>query len=83
MSVLQLSGDIYRELNEVDSVHLGVVSHALTEREDIVCREHDKLVGGWFTVPQMKDARRNGYMESWSAVCFDALLDKEGKEQWV
>ena len=80
MSEIQLCGYIYSELNEVDSVHLGVVYHALTDREDIVCREHDKLVGGWFTVPQMKEARRNGYMESWSAVYFDALLDEEDED---
>ena len=80
MTEIILCGYINSDLNEVDSVHLGVVYHAYTDREDISCLESNKLVGGWFTVPQMKEARRNGYMESWSAVCFDALLDKEGEE---
>ena len=80
MSEIQLCGYIYSELNEVDSVHLGVVYHAYTDREDISCLENDKLVGGWFTIHELKEARLSGHMESWSAICFDELLDKEGEE---
>lgn len=80
MSEIKLCGYVYSEMNEVDSVHLGVVYHAITDREDISCREADKLTGGWFTITQMKEARRNGHMESWSAICFDALLNGEGDE---
>lgn len=75
-----LRGYIYSELNEVDSVHVGMVYHVYTDREDIYCQESDKLIGGWFTIPEMREARLSGYMESWSAVCFDELLDKEGEE---
>ena len=75
-----VSDALFRELEEVDSVHLGVVYHAFTEREDISCRESDKLTGGWFTIAQMKEARREGHMESWSAICFDTLLNGEGDE---
>ena len=53
---------------------------AFTDREDISCLESDKLIGGWFTVPEMLEARRNGHMESWSAMCFDELLDEEVEE---
>lgn len=70
-------GFISREDNEVDSVHLGMIYYAYTEREDISCLENDKLTGDWFTVKQMAEARSNGYMESWSALCFDKLLAKE------
>lgn len=70
-------GFISREDNEVDSVHLGMVYYAYTEREDISCLEDDKLTGDWFTVKQMAEARHNGHMESWSALCFDKLLAKE------
>ena len=80
MSEIILRGYIYSELNEVDSVHVGMVYHAYTERKDISCQESDKLIGGWFTIPEMKEARCNGHMESWSAVCFDELLDKKGEE---
>ena len=80
MSEIRLSGYIYSELNEVDSVHVGMVYHAYTDREDLICRESDKLIGGWFTVSEMKEARCNGHMESWSVVCFDELLDKESEE---
>ena len=70
-------GFISKEDNEVDSVHLGMVYYAYTEREDISCLEADKLTGDWFSVKQMAEARSNGYMESWSALCFDRLLAKE------
>ena len=80
MSEIILRGYINSNLNEVDSVHLGVVYHAYTDREDISCLESDKLVGGWFTIPELKEARMSGHMESWSAICFDELLDKEGEE---
>ena len=80
MSEITLCGFINSDLNEVDSVHLGVVYHAYTDREDISCRESDKLVGGWFTISEMREARQNGHMESWSAICFDKLLGKEGEE---
>ena len=80
MSEIILCGYINSDLNEVDSVHLCVVYHAYTDREDISCLEVDKLIGGWFTVPEMREARRNGYMESWSAMCFDELLGKEAEE---
>jgi len=80
MTEIILCGYINSDLNEVDSVHLGVVYHAYTDREDISCLESDKLVGGWFTIPELKEARMSGHMESWSAICFDELLDKEGEE---
>lgn len=80
MSEIILRGYINSDLNEVDSVHLGVVYHAFTDRDDIACLESDKLVGGWFTIPEMKEARLSGHMESWSAICFDELLDKEVEE---
>ena len=80
MSEIILCGYINSDLNEVDSVHLGIVYHAFTDREDISCLESDKLIGGWFTVPEMREARRNGHMESWSAMCFDELLDEEVEE---
>lgn len=66
--------------NEVDSVHLGMVYYAYTNREDISCLEANKLTGDWFTVKQMAEARNNGHMESWSALCFDKLLAKEEEE---
>ena len=70
-------GFISKEDNEVDSVHLGMVYYAYTEREDISSLEADKLTGDWVSVKQMAEARSNGYMESWSALCFDRLLAKE------
>ena len=70
-------GFISKDDNEVDSVHLGMVYYAYTGHDDVSCLEADKLAGDWFTVRQMMEARSNGYMESWSAICFDKLLAKE------
>mgnify|MGYP002735118856 FL=1 len=77
ISDITFCGFISRDDNEVDSVHLGMVYYAYTNREDISCLEANKLTGDWFTVKQMAEARNNGHMESWSALCFDKLLAKE------
>ena len=75
---LAFCGFIFKEDNEVDSVHLGMVFHAQTDRGDVACLEKEKLTGGWFTRSELPEARENGHMESWSALCFDHLLRKEG-----
>ena len=61
----------------MDSVHLGMVFHAQTDRGDVACLEKEKLTGGWFTRSELLETRENGHMESWSALCFDHLLRKE------
>lgn len=73
---VEFCGFIRSELNEVDSVHIGLVYRAYTDREDVSCRERDKLAGGWFTAAELQEARRSGHMESWSALCFDELLEE-------
>lgn len=77
---LAFCGLISKDDNEVDSVHLGMVYHVRTEREDISCLEADKLTGDWFTSREMTEARNNGHMESWSAICFDELIAREGEK---
>ena len=75
-----LCGFLSSTLTEVDHVHLGLIYHTSTDREDISCLEKDKLMGDWFTVKQLQEARKAGHMESWSAICFDSLLRGEAAE---
>ena len=75
-----LCGFLSSTLTEVDRVHLGLIYHASTDREDLFCLEKDKLMGDWFTVEQLQEARKAGHMESWSAICFDSLLRGEAAE---
>lgn len=77
---ITLCGFLSSTLTEVDRVHLGLIYHAFTDREDISCLEKDKLMGDWFTVEQLQEARKAGHMESWSAICFDSLLRGEAAE---
>ncbi len=77
---VSLRGFLSSTLTEVDRVHLGLIYHASTDREDISCLEKEKLMGDWFTVEQLQEARQAGHMESWSAICFDSLLRGEAAE---
>ena len=77
---ITLCGFLSSTLTEVDSVHLGLIYRITTNREDISCLEEDKLTGDWFTAPQLQEARQAGYMETWSAICFDSLLRGEAAE---
>ena len=76
-----LLGFLFSEKNEVDSVHLGMVYHIYTEREDVSCLERDKLIGGWFTPHELKEVHDSGHLESWSRTLFDALLKEKADEQ--
>ena len=77
---ITLCGFLSSTLTEVDIVHLGLIYRITTNREDISCLEEEKLTGDWFTVPQLQEARQAGYMETWSAICFDSLLRGEAAE---
>lgn len=77
---ISLCGFLSSTMTEVDSVHLGLIYHITTNREDISCLEKDKLMGDWFTVEQLQEARKAGHMESWSTICFDSLLRGEATE---
>ena len=76
-----LLGYLFNEKNEVDSVHLGMVYRISTECENVSCLEKDKLIGGWFTVNELKEVRDSGHLESWSSTLFDSLLKEKCHEQ--
>lgn len=76
-----LLGYLFSEKNEVDSVHLGMVYRISTEREDVSCLENNKLIGGWFTPHELKEAYDSGHLESWSCTVFESLLKEKADEQ--
>ena len=71
---LMLYGYLYNDTTEVDSVHLGSVYIVNTSRQDIQCLEPDKLAGAWFSLPQLEPFRKINFLESWSAMLFDAIM---------
>lgn len=75
-----LLGYLYSEKTEVDSVHVGMVYHICTDRENITCLEKDKLIGDWFTPHELKEVYDSGHLESWSRTLFDSLLKEKANE---
>lgn len=76
-----LLGYLFSEKNEVDSVHLGIAYRISTERENVSCLENNKLIGGWFTPRELKEAYDSGHLESWSCTVFESLLKEKADEQ--
>ena len=74
---LRLCGYISSTASEVDSVHVGMVYRAETERDDLVCLEDDKLTGAWLTPHELIVLNCEGKLESWSRIVFGAMLREE------
>ena len=74
---LRLCGYIFSEASEVDSVHVGMVYRADTERDDLTCLEDDKLTGAWLTPHELIVLNCEGKLESWSRIVFGAMLREE------
>ena len=74
---LTLCGYIFSNASEVDSVHVGMVYRAETERDDLVCLEDDKLTGAWLTPHELIVLNCEGKLESWSRIVFGAMLREE------
>ena len=70
-------GFLHSEATEVDSVHVGMVYLAYTDRDDIACIEKDKLSGTWITKNELHRLKMNGFLESWSELVVDHVLRKE------
>ena len=74
---LRLCGYIFSEASEVDSVHVGMVYRAETDKEALTCLEDGKLTGAWLTPHELIELNCEGKLESWSRIVYDALL-REG-----
>ena len=74
---LTLCGYIFSNASEVDSVHVGMVYRADTERDDLICLEDDKLTGAWLTPHELIVLNCEGKLESWSSIAFGAMLREE------
>ena len=74
---LRLCGYISSTASEVDSVHVGMVYRADTERDDLICLEDDKLTGAWLTPHELIVLNCEGKLESWSRIVFGAMLREE------
>lgn len=53
-------GFLHSEATEVDSVHVGMVYRAYTDRDDIACIEKDKLSGAWITLDEVHRLKMDG-----------------------
>ena len=74
---LTLCGYIFSNASEVDSVHVGMVYCAETEKESLTCLEDGKLTGAWLTPHELIVLNCEGKLESWSRIVYDAML-REG-----
>ena len=74
---LTLCGYIFSNASEVDSVHVGMVYRAETDKEALTCLEDGKLTGAWLTPHELIELNCEGKLESWSRIVYDALL-REG-----
>ena len=74
---LRLCGYIFSNASEVDSVHVGMVYRAETEKEALTCLEDSKLTGAWLTPHELIVLNCEGKLESWSRIVYDAML-REG-----
>ena len=74
---LTLCGYIFSNASEVDSVLVGMVYRADTERDDLTCLEDDKLTGAWLTPLELIVLNCEDKLESWSRIVFGAMLREE------
>ena len=74
---LTLCGYIFSNASEVDSVHVGMVYRAETDKEALTCLEDGKLTGAWLTPHELIELNCEGKLESWSRIVYDAML-REG-----
>lgn len=69
---LTFAGILNDDTTEVGSVHLGAV-YVLDAHEGVVhVRETEKMAGRWVAAPDLASLRDD--METWSQICFDALV---------
>lgn len=59
-----LVGLLNDDANPVGAVHLGVVFSVDADGREVTVREHEKLVGRWATVAELRDAWER--LETWS-----------------
>ncbi len=68
----QLVGFLNDDGNPVGAVHLGIVFTVEADGRQVAVREHDKLVGRWATVDDLRAAW--GRLETWSQLVATHLL---------
>lgn len=68
----RLVGLINDDSNPVGSVHLGVVFTVEADGREVMVREHDKLIGRWATVDEVRSAWDR--LETWSQLVAVHLL---------
>lgn len=66
-------GYIYCNTAPVNRVHLGFLFVCNVSKENLVCREKDKLAGEWKTVEELKALDASGQLEDWSRLAFNHL----------
>ncbi len=70
----QLMGMLNDDSNPVGAVHLGVVFSVEAEGRPVAVREHDKLVGRWATVAEIRAAWDR--LETWSQLVGEHLFGR-------
>lgn len=68
----ELVGLLNDDLNPVGAVHLGVVFTVDARGRDVAVREHEKLIGRWVTVDELRDAWDR--LETWSQLVASHLF---------
>ena len=76
---LELCGYIYSNDSEVDSVHLGMIYRAGTDKDALTCLEGDKLTGAWLTPHELIILNCENKLESWSRIAYESLLREDTK----
>lgn len=73
-SAAAFAGYIYCNLAPVNRVHLGLLFTARSNKENIHCREKDKLAGEWITKDELKQLYDAKQLEDWSALAYKYLF---------
>jgi predicted NUDIX family phosphoesterase len=68
----QLVGLLNDDGNPVGAVHLGVVFTVAADGRDVSVREHDKLVGRWASLDEVREAWDR--LETWSQLVVEHLF---------
>lgn len=69
----QLYAVINDDTNEVGSVHLGIVHLFELDHEEVAPREKKLANMAFYTLEELADSSLYGRLETWSAICVDAL----------
>lgn len=75
----QLYAVINDDTNEVGSVHLGIVHLFELDHEEVAPREKKLANMAFYTLEELADSSLYGRLETWSAICVDALRQQGEK----